>query len=64
MLEVGFRCECINDCWDFDMKRGMIYGGTVTIDEYGDTTFAIDLPGGGPLKCVQEWFANYFKIIK
>ena len=64
MLEVNFTCACTNDCWDFDMKRGMIYDGVVHIDEYGSTTFVVNIPGGSPLKCVQEWFANYFKIIK
>lgn len=64
MLEVGFRCMCTTDCCDFDMKRGLIYDGVVHIDEDGATTFVVALPGGGPLKCVQEWFANYFIIIK
>ena len=64
MLEVGFTCICTNDCWDFDMKRGMILGGVVHIDDDGSTTFVVDIPGGNPVKCVQEWFANYFKIIK
>lgn len=64
MFEVEFRCVCTNDCWDFDMKQGMIYSGVVHIDEDGATTFVVALPNGGPLRCVQEWFANYFKIIE
>ena len=63
MLEVRFNCICTRDCLDFDIKRGMIVGGIVHLDEDGSTTFVIELPNGGPLKCVQEWFANYFKII-
>ena len=64
MLEVSFRCVCTNDCHDFDMKEGMILGGTITIDEDGSSTFAIEFPDGSVMKCVQEWFANYFKIIE
>ena len=64
MPEVRFRCQCINDCWDYDMKRGMIYGGVAHIDEDGSTRFVVEMPIGSPLKCVQEWFANYFRIIE
>lgn len=64
MLEVRFICQCTNECVALGITRGMTFGGTACIDEYGETTFVIDLPTGGPLKCVQEWFANYFKIIE
>ena len=64
MPRVNFRCLCVNDCLDFDMKCSMIYSGVVHIDEYGDTTFIVELNDGEQVKCVQEWFVNYFRIIE
>jgi hypothetical protein len=63
MLKVRFNCICTNDCYGFAAKRGMICGGEIHIDEYGCTTFIVNIPGSGPRKLVQAWFANYFKII-
>lgn len=62
-VKFRFNCVCTNDCLDFDMKEGMIFGGTINIDEHGDTTFVIEFPDGSTATCVKEWFANYFKII-
>jgi hypothetical protein len=64
MCEVKFKCMCINDCADFGMERGIDYNGVVRIDEDSSATFAVELPDGGTLMCVLEWFANYFKIIE
>ena len=64
MLKVGFRCQCVNECAALGIARDMIFGGTACIDEYGETTFVIDLPTGGPFKCAQMWFASYFRIIE
>ena len=64
MLEVGFTCLCVNDFLEFGLKEGMTFDGLVTIDEYGETTFSIFVPGDCPIRCVQSWFVNHFKIIK
>ena len=64
MLEVKFKCQCINECVTLGIDPGMTFSGTARIDESGDTTFAVDLPGGGPFTVGQELFANYFRIIK
>lgn len=64
MLEINFRCECINTCRFFDIEEGTKYNGLVVLDDTGETTLVVDIPGSEPIKCVSTWFVNYFKIIK
>ena len=64
MLKVRFNCECIRECVALGIPRGTTFGGTVYIDESGNTTFVIELTCGGPLRWDQELFATYFKIVK
>ena len=64
MLELRFNCICIKEFPEFDMKRGMILAGLATIYADGTTTFIVEFTDGTSLKCVQEWFADHFKIIE
>ena len=64
MLEVRFKCECTTECVALGIDRGMTFSGTARINEYGDTTFVVELTCGGPLSVCQELFANYFRIIE
>ena len=64
MLKVGFTCKCVNEFVALGIERGMTFSGTACIDEYGETTFVIDLQTAGPFKCPQQWFTNYFRIIE
>jgi hypothetical protein len=42
----------------------MIFDATVELDKTGDTTFTVSKPDGGEIKCVREWFENYFEVVE
>jgi hypothetical protein len=62
MLKVKFKCKCVREIVAMGVVCGMTFSGTAFIDEYGDTTFVINFPCAGGMKCRQEWFENYFRI--
>lgn len=63
MYEMNFVCRCIKACWDFDTVEGNIYPGVAVFDKNGSVTFVIEVYTESPIKCVQEWFENYFELI-
>ncbi len=63
MYEMNFVCKCIKSCWDFDVDAGEVYNGTAVFDKNGFVTFVIHIFDDSPIRCVQEWFEEYFELV-
>ena len=63
MFKTTAVCRCIKDCDDFGMTPGKLHLCSIEMDPDGATRFIISHPVGGPIKCLQEWFANYFELV-
>ena len=64
MYKTNIKCLCIRNYVYRDLKIGMIFDATVELDKTGDTTFTVSKPDGGEIKCVREWFENYFEVVE
>jgi hypothetical protein len=47
-----------------DIEEGKIYFVNIRLLETGETIFVVKFADGSELKCVQEWFENYFELMK
>lgn len=61
---LDIKCRCINTCEGMDIEEGKIYFVNIRLLETGETVFVVKFADGSELKCVQEWFENYFELMK
>ena len=61
---LDIKCKCVNTCKDMDIEAGKTYYVDVRLLKTGETVFVVKLEDGSKLKCVQDWFADYFEITK
>lgn len=54
--------KCIKSLEDFDLKLGTVYLCDLLLDLNGATTFVIHQEDGSEIKCVQEWFGEFFEL--
>lgn len=64
MYKCYINCVSIADCPDFGLVRGLTFDGWFEMDKEGDPHFHINLPDGSEIKCIQEWFKEFFELVE
>ena len=55
-------CYCIRDCEFLGLEANTVHKCTIELDVHGTPFFIIQCQCGGPIKCVHEWFVNFFVL--